>query len=287
MRKTKIYHIVLALALAAGLQSCNLVQTIVHDDDVVAQVGSVKLYRSEMEKFIPGKLSPEDSAAFAARYINTWALDRLYMSVAEAQLSKAEMDVSEELESYRRSLIKYRYEQRYINERLDTLITDAQIERYYEEHEEDFVLPRPILKIRFVDVMKDSPNKDAILRMLASSDYDDTERLDTLAASTALKFFDSSDTWMDAAELARSFGVDYTEMLAHLSGNMIKIEPEGRGDLLAAYVCDIQRTGVAPIEYCSGRIRDIILSGRKHELVKNLERDLLANALESKEFIIQ
>lgn len=279
-------YLTAAVALVCGLQSCNFIQSLVHDDEVVAKVGSVKLYRSEVEQFIPNKLTPEDSAAFAAQYINTWAMDRLYMSVAEEQLSKAEMDVSEELESYRRSLVKYRYEQRYINERLDTLITDAQIESYYREHEENFILPRPILKIRFVDVMKDSPNKDAILRMLASSDYDDTERLDTIAASTALKFFDSSDTWMDAAELARSFGVDYREMLAHLNGKMIRIEPEGRGDLLAAYVCDIQRTGVAPIEYCSERIRDIILSGRKHELVKNLERDLLGNALERKEFII-
>ena len=63
-------------------------------------------------------------------------------------------------------------------------------------------------------------------------------------------------------------------------------EPEGRGDLLAAYVCDMISSGTAPIEYCSSAIRDIILSNRKHELLAALERDLLEGALDSKQFVI-
>ena len=87
-------------------------------------------------------------------------------------------------------------------------------------------------------------------------------------------------------DLALEFGVDYPVMLDALKDNMIKIEPEGRGDLLVAYVCDIRRSGVAPVEFCAEEIRDIILSARKHELVKGLERDLLETALDNKQFVI-
>ena len=45
---------------------------------------------------------------------------------------KAKKGVDKELEAYRRSLLRYRYEQRYINDRLDTLITPAQLEEYYK-----------------------------------------------------------------------------------------------------------------------------------------------------------
>ena len=66
-----------------------------------------------------------------------------------------------------------------------------------------------------------------------------------------------------------------------MKNSMIKYAPEGRGDLLVAYVCDIRMSGPAPVEYCSAAIRNIILSERKHALVKGLEQDLLDNALET------
>lgn len=268
------------------LCSCNVISSLVHDDQVVAKVGEHKLYKSELERFIPNMIPAQDSARLAEQYINTWAMDLLYMEVAESQLSKGELDVSAELEDFRRSLLKYRYEQHYINDRLDTLVTDDQIRQYYQAHESEFALKRPVLKVRFVDVMKDSPNKDAILKMMSSKEYDDLQRADTLAKSTALRYFDNSDNWMDAEELAKSFGVDYVEMLSHLKGDMIKYEPDDRADLMAAYVLDIQRTGTAPLAFCADRIRDIIMSGRKHELMISLERDLLENARETKNFVI-
>ena len=280
MRKLLTYLLPLLLV------SCTAISSLVHDDQVVARVGKNKLYKSELERFITNMIPSEDSLRLADQYINTWAMDQLYLEVAEAELSKSELDVSGDLEDFRRSLLKYRYEQRYINDRLDTLVTDEQIREYYQAHEADFALKRPILKVRFVDVMKDSPNKDAILKMMTSKEYSDVQRADTLAQSTALRYFDSSDTWMDAAELSRFFGIDYTEMLALLKGDMIRYEPADRGDLMAAYVLDIRKNGTAPIEYCSSRIRDILISARKQALMNSLERDLLKNALESNNFVI-
>ena len=266
--------------------SCNAISSLVHDDQVVARVGQKKLYKSEVERFIPNMIPAEDSTRLAEQYINTWAMDLLYLDVAETQLSKEELDVTADLEDFRRSLLKYRYEQRYINDRLDTLITEDQIRQYYTAHADDFELKRPVLKVRFVDVMKDSPNFDAILKMMSSKEYDDIQRADTLAKSTALRWFDSADTWMDAGELAKSFGLDWESMLSHLKGDMIRYEPEDRADLMAAYVVEIQRKGTAPLEFVSERIRDILMSARKHDLMNSLERDLLQNALESKKFVI-
>ncbi|MBO6081668.1 MAG: hypothetical protein J6P46_01440 [Bacteroidales bacterium] len=257
------------------LASCNAISTLVHDDQVVARVGRTKLYKSEVERFIPNMIPAEDSMRLAEQYINTWAMDLLYLDVAETQLSKEELDVTVDLEDFRRSLLKYRYEQRYINDRLDTLITEDQIRQYYTAHADDFELKRPVLKVRFVDVMKDSPNFDAILKMMSSREYDDIQRADTLAKSTALRWFDSADTWMDAGELAKSFGLDWESMLSHLKGDMIRYEPEDRTDLMAAYVVEIQRKGTAPLEFVSDRIRDILMSARKHDLMNSLERDLL------------
>lgn len=283
--RTFPYLLAAAFLLLTPL-SCDVASSLVHDDQPVAKVGREKLYRSEVESMIPDMISPEDSAGIAEKYIRLWAMDRLYMKVAEEQLSKSEIDVSDELESYRRSLVRYRYEQRYLNDRLDTLITDAQIREYYLANQEDFELSRPLLKLRFVDAMKDSPDKDEILRLMSSDEYDELELADSLAGKSALRYFDNSDSWMDAGELSRYFGVTVEEMLDAMDEDMIVIEPEGRGDILAAYVCDMINSGTAPLEYCSPAIRDIILSNRKHELMASLERDLLEGALDSKQLVI-
>ena len=266
--------------------SCEMASSLVHDDQPVARVGKENLYRSEIEGRIPGMMSPEDSAGFAERYIRLWAMDRLYADVAEKQLSKAELDVSAELESYRRSLLRYRYEQRYLNDRLDTLISDRQISDYYEAHEADFALREPLMKIRFVDIMKDSPDLDEILALMSSDGHGDLARADSLARVSALRYFDNSGSWMSASDLARYFGTSASEMLDAMDEDMIIIEPENRGDILAAYVCDMVESGTAPLEYCTPVIRDIILSNRKHELLAALERDLLDEALDSKQFVI-
>ena len=72
------------LLLPVLLGSCHAISSLVHDDQVVAKVGSNKLYRSELERFIPNMIPAEDSARLSEQYINTWAMDLLYGSCPRA-----------------------------------------------------------------------------------------------------------------------------------------------------------------------------------------------------------
>lgn len=274
------------ISLCVCLSACNTIQSIIHDDEVVARVGQEKLYLSDVEKYVPEFVSAEDSLNLVNRYINSWATEILYQQVAQEQLSEDEMDVTAELEDYRRSLLKFRYEQRYINDRLDTVITDDQIESYYAAHPELFQIERPILKVRFLDIDKKSPSRDKIVKLMSSNQFGDSEEAAELASNSALKYFDNTEKWTDAIVLAREFGTDYSDMLAAMRGNVIKIEPADRDDVMIAYVADIRKTGVAPIEYVRDRICDYILSARKQELLTSLEQDLLDDALDRKTFVI-
>ena len=282
----KVKHIILLAALLGCLLSCERISNFIHDDEVVAKVGREKLYRSQLENYIPSGLSSEDSTNLALQYIKSWATEKLFVGLADSQLSKSEKDVTKELEEYRNSLLRFRYEQRYLNERLDTVITYSEIETYYNGHKDLFVLDVPIVKARFLDIMNDSPNRERIVKRMSSSDYDDLVEADSLAYSSALKYFDYSDRWITAVALAKEFGTDYATMLSGLKNGYIEVD-SGNGDLQVAYICDIRRGGtLAPIEYCEDRIRDIILSNRKHALFTDLERDLLDDALDKQNFVI-
>lgn len=271
---------------AVALCSCQAISSLIHDDEVVAKVGKHKLFLSELESYIPSGMSPEDSVNLAAQYIDTWASEMLFYELASEQMSKTEKDVSSELEAYKKSLLKYRYEQRFINERLDTTVLYSEIEQYYDSHKEMFTLDVPILKARFVDIMQDSPNIDAIREKMASTLYEDLVEADSLSYSSALRHTDYSDSWVSATVLARDFGTDYGTMLSHKSGSYIEMT-EDRGDVKIAYIISMHGTGsLAPLDFCEERIKDIIISNRKRTLLTTLEQELLDDAKARDKFVI-
>ena len=253
---------------------------------MVAEAGSEKLYRSDLNAVIPNGISAEDSTYLARQYINSWAAEMVYLEIAEEQLSKTEKDVTKELEDYRRSLLKYRYEQLYVNERLDTAVSDMLVEEYYNSHQEKFVLNRPLVKARFLSIADDSPAKEQIRKRMSSDEVEDLVEADSLAYSSAYKFTTWSDAWVDVTVLAREFSLDYETMLAQVKKQWIeKVDTLGVSRL--AYVKELMRRGeVAPIEYAAPSIRDIIISARKQALISTLEQDLLKDARENGKFVI-
>ena len=274
-------------AVLAALSSCRTISNFIHDDEVVAKAGERVLYRSELAEFIPVGASPEDSAKLAAQYINTWAVEGLIQDLAATKLSKQELDVTAELEDYRSSLIKYRYEQRYINDRLDTVVSHIQVEDYYNAHKEMFVLSTPIVKARFLDIMKGVPTLETLRKKMSSSDFEDLAAADSIAYTSALKYVDGSDQWVDVVSYARNFETDYGTLLSKVrSDGYVEIEGDG-GDLKIGYIVEMRRQGtIAPIEYCERRIKDIIISNRKRVLMSTLEQELLDDALEKGNLII-
>ena len=278
--------------IALVAMSCQMVHRVsdsaaeLFGDGVVARVGEHRLMRSELAAYIPAGVSSEDSLSLAQSYINAWAEELLFLDMAESRLSSEEQDVSKELEEYRRSLLKYRYEERYINERLDTLISDDEIRTYYKEHTDKFLVDRPLLKTRYMVIPADSKSLRKIKELMGSDDAMDAIAADSLAFTAAVKYVDSSDNWMDAILLARDLGTDETAMMKALRGRFIELKGDD-GNLRVAYVVDIvQKGSPAPLDYCEERVKDIILNARKHALSDGLERDLLNDALAKGKFVI-
>lgn len=283
----RIVHIIAVIGIVLpAFMSCRAISSFLSADETIAEVGQAKLYRSELNELIPRGIPAEDSVRLAKMYINTWALDQVFLAVAEEQLSKSEKDVTKELEDYRKSLLKYRYEQLFVNERLDTSVSEDRIEQYYQDHEEKFILQRPVVKARFLLISEDSPSLDKIKKKMASDEVQDLVDADSLAYSSALKFLTWGNEWIDASTLAREFGADHETMLDWMEGKWIT-RRDTSGRVSVAYVSEIMSAGrLAPIEYCTPSIRDMIISARKQSLISTLEQDLLKDARETGQLVI-
>ena len=279
----------IAVIVLLAMTSCETVTSFVRElryGQVVAKVGSHRLYASELASYIPDSASPEDSTRLALQYINTWASDQLFTDVAERELSKSEKNVDSELEDYRHSLLKYRYEQKYVNQRLDTAVTKAQIEKYYDDHAENFKLSLPIAKAVYMNISADSPNLEIIKKKMRSDKPEARIEADSIAFSSAFRYTDFGDSWVDLVKLSREVGTDYGTLLSQVRDGYAEL-PDGNGNLNIVYFFSLMRAGqTGPVEYFEEQIRDIILSTRKQALLARLERDLIENARNQENFVI-
>lgn len=201
-------------------------------------------------------------------------------------MSKTEKDVTAELEDYRKSLLKYRYEQLYVNERLDTAVSPEHIEEYYLSHQDKFILERPVVKARFLNISQESPALKQIRKRMGSSEANELMEADSLAFSSAVKFTTWGDSWIDVAVLAREYSMDYSDMMARMNKGWIE-SVDTTGYMRVSYISEITPKGkVAPLEYCQEDIRNVIISSRRQSILLNLERDLLKDARENGEFVI-
>ena len=282
----KLYILAIISVVLPAISSCRAISSFLSNDEVVAQVGQDKLYRSDIDKVVPKDMSEEDSIRVTKQYIRSWASDRVFLEIAEQQLSKEERDVTVELEEYRKSLLKYRYEQLYVNERLDTSVSSENVEEYYLANKEKFILERPIIKARFLNIAADSPSLKPIMKKMSSTEVADLVEADSLAFSSAIKFTTWSDRWIDATILAKEYVLDYNDVLSKMNKGWISVV-DTTGQMKLTYVSNmIQKGQVAPLEFCEEKIKDIIISARKHSLIVNLEQDLLNDAHENGKYII-
>ena len=114
----------------------------------------------------------------------------------------------------------------------------------------------------------------------------DLVEADSLAFSSAIKFTTWSDSWIDAAVLAREYQMDYSEVLSKMTKGWIEAV-DTTGHMKLTFVSEMMVKGmVAPMEFCEEKIKDIIISARKQSLIMNLEQDLLKDARENGQYII-
>lgn len=265
--------------LCLSVSSCRLYDSL-FKGDAVARAGKNLLYRSDIEKLGIKGFSPEDSALMVERYIYSWAKERLLLDMAESRLSNADKDVEEQLEDYRRQLLVYRYEQKYVEQRLDTVISEREYREYYDAHPEDFVTRVPLMKGIYVKISGSSPNLNSIRSLYRSRNAEDTDRLEQLCYTSAEKYW-VFDEWVSVDAVVDGTGMDVSEMDRILKTDSC-IERNFRGYVYLVSVDGyVPQGGNAPFEYCRNRIRESILSRRKQELLASLERNLLRDAVAS------
>lgn len=247
----------------------------------IAQVGEKVLYVEDVIYRAPKGLSEEDSLSFVEQFINNWIREEVVLQQAEKQLPEEAKDVERQLENYRKSLLIFAYEQKFIEERMDTVVTDAEIVEYYNNHPEDFMLRDYIVKALFGKFPLAAPNIDQVKKWYRSTNENDLQQLEAYSNQYAIQFYYSPDDWIYFDEILKIVPLEEDDVRSFIRKKQ-KVTLEDSTNLYVVNILDYKlKDAQSPLSFEHDKIKGIILTLRANELRLKLHENLYDDASNS------
>lgn len=270
MKKPYIFVILL-------LVSCNRIFQSSEEDPVVARADDKYLRKSEITAKIPAGMGERDSLTLAQNYINKWVQNEILTTKAAERLSSAEQDFTQQLEEYRNSLLLYALDRKLVNMYLDTNVTAAEIEAYYNQNRSQFELKGNILKFDFIKLKKRSRYAGEFRRLLKAPDYQSRQRLMEYAEKNALDYWFPTE-WIPLNQLLNEMPLEVENQALFLRRTTFA-ETEDSLFMYLLRINDYRTTdSISPLEFEKDKIRNIILNGRKINLLEQKRQEIIDEA---------
>ena len=254
---------------------------------IVARTGDKYLYLDQIPPISTVSLSPEDSISIVRNYIDRWIKKELMLSKAESNVSEEyQAEINMKLEETRANLMIYQYEQQMMIQKMDTLVSASEINRYFEENTSTFNLTAPIVKAIFIKIPAEAPNIDRVRQWYRSSSQSDLQSLESYCYQFAEKFDDFGEKWINYNYLLRELPSDPGNPDRFLRNNNYYEASDPSYFYFVNFRDHRLQETEAPVEYVQDDIRNIILNNRKIEFLKSLENGIYNEAMRENAFRI-
>ena len=254
-----------------------------NSNDLIARAGENFLYQNDLPSFS----SRQDSLLRYKNFVELWAKEKLLYDLSITNLSqskKNELDLL--IEKFKIDLYINSYKDLIVNSRIDSIVTNEEIESYYNANIDNFTLNETLLKYRYLKVPSDNININRIRRYIQRLSNDDRDFLDSLNFQFAeLKVNDS--VWFAERDVISSIEfINQTNKSNFMRVNRLY---EIKDDQYINYfiVKDLLKSGnIPPLSYLYDRIKLNIINQRKIDLIKNINKEILNDALKSSKYEI-
>ena len=252
-----------------------------NSNDLIARAGENFLYQNQLPSFS----SEQDSILRYLNYIETWAKEKILYDLSLTNLSQSKKnDLDQLVEKYKVDLYINSYKDLIVNSRIDSIVTDEEIELFYTKNIDNFNLNENLLKYRYLKVPSDNINISRIRRYIQRLNESDREFLDSLNFQFAdLKINDTM--WFTEREVISS--IEFINQKNKSNYMRINRLYELEDDQYTNYfiVKDLLKSGnIPPLSYLYDRIKSNIINQRKLNLIQNINKEILNDALKSSKY---
>ncbi|TBX70456.1 hypothetical protein EZL74_04590 [Flavobacterium silvisoli] len=253
----------------------------------IARVGKSYLYKSDIAKLVPAGTSKQDSILMVRDFIDRWASQKLLIDAAERNLSETKKtEFNALIRQYKVDLYTKAYIDEVVKNTVDTVVSQDELKKYYNENKENFKTTGTLVRMRFINLAKDNPRFTTISNKFFDYNKKDKKFWETYALQ--FKSFALNDSvWIDMSQV-------YVKLPVINPGNRDeyiragkKIQIQDNNDVYLIKVTNvIDKNQISPFEYIKPTLKEVILNKRKLELIKKFEKEITDDAIKNKDYEI-
>lgn len=253
-------------------------------DPLLARVHQRELRLSELEGMFPASADAKDSSRIITAFVNRWTKDAVLQWEAERNLP-TDAGIDQLVRDYRASLVRSNYEEVLVSMRLDSTISQEQLQEYYEANKNQYQLERPIVRCFFLRVPYPTPEEASLQDLWDNGKIADTMALKNYSERFAEVSLLDPDAWYSLDDIADQLPE------GTLTANNVNSKREfSQQDGSFRYYFRLlelkPRLEIAPLDYVKDQATKVILHSRKMRVIQEareeiFERELRRNSIET------
>ena len=251
--------------------------------EIVAIVNTEKLFKTDFIDVLPQNIHKIDSQVLAKSYIQDWAINKLLLEKAKNNSSSQTMSqINDLVKGYKESLLINNYKEQLVKQKLDTVISEEELNEFYSSNKENFKLNKELIKIKFLHVDTNIKDKNKILALFKSDDIFDLDELEKQELS--FKFHQFNDSiWRELDNVLLKLPFSKEKLLKKTK--FIQ-KQDSIGLYLVAIKDVLELKSIAPLSYVIPTIEQMILHKRKIQLIRDIEKIIIKDAIQNNNFKI-
>ena len=253
----------------------------------IARVGENYLFQDDIIDLVPKGTSKKDSIAIVKSFIDRWATQKLLFEAAQRNIGKDKVSKFNALiDQYKVDLYTKDYIESLVIRQIDTVVTEVQIEAYYAKNKQYFKNSSELVKLRYINLVKENPKFAKIKSKFSSFTKKDRKELEQLAVQFKSYAFNDS-IWVDINQVYEKIPfINLENKQKYISSGMNFQYPDSTTVWLVKVNNVLPKDSPTPLEFLKPTIKQIIINNRKLDLINTIEKEITNDAIKDNKYEI-
>lgn len=241
---------------------------------LLATVGDKSLYEEDLPLWVIDSTATID---MRETYIDKWIRSETMLAAAESQVGGS-FDLDELVQNYKESLLMHNFEKFLVKNHMDSLVSESQIQNYYDENKEEFVLDEHAVSALLLRC-----NAESDLSNLKSAWKKNKSTLDfSQYQSICDLVWDQRYSWVRESSLNSMLPESVRKKISWTKESSLEINNDNVQYFV--FLRDIiEPSNSAPVSLVKENIIKLILHKRKKTLMKEYEEKLVQEGIKNKQ----
>ncbi len=236
------------------------------NSDILAKVYENQLTKNDIDIEYIKNISKEDSLNLVHSYIEHWIRKELLAHNAKKHINNKK-EIERLVEDYEKSLLVEAFQKQYIEENLDTNITNKQMKDFYDENKNNFHLDHSVVRFLYAKIDAKKKGLDKFYENWNNNRYNLVYQY---GSKHSEKYFLKTRKWYDLKEMKKK-----------VPGFLLKkdksyeVQKNVKGYEYFLKVMETRHKGeIVPLSLIKDKLKKLIIEKRKSHLIDDYIENL-------------